>query len=53
VACAASRCGDSLLTTSLEQGDPSGTSDVNRVVEQHTITGGRVISLALLGVELP
>ena len=32
--------GDSLDTTSLGQGDPTGKPDENRVVEQHTITGG-------------
>ena len=32
--------GDSLDTTSLGQGDPTATPDVNRVVETHTITGG-------------
>lgn len=32
--------GDCLDTTSLGQGDPTETPDVNRVVEQHTITGG-------------
>ena len=32
--------GDTLDTTSLGQGDPTETPDVNRVVEQHTITGG-------------
>jgi hypothetical protein len=32
--------GDSLDTTSLGQGDPTETPDVNRVVETHTITGG-------------
>lgn len=32
--------GDTLETTSLGQGDPTETPDVNRVVEQHTITGG-------------
>lgn len=32
--------GDTLDTTPLGQGDPTETPDVNRVVEQHTITGG-------------
>ena len=32
--------GDALDTTSLGQGDPTETPDVNRVVEQHTIAGG-------------
>ncbi len=32
--------GDSLFTTSLGQGDPTDTPNINRVVEQHTITGG-------------
>jgi hypothetical protein len=32
--------GDSLDTTSRGQGDPTETPDVNRVVVQHTITGG-------------
>lgn len=32
--------GDRLDTTSLGQGNPSKIADVNRVVEQHTITGG-------------
>jgi len=32
--------GDALDMTSLGQGDPTETPDVNRVVEKHTITGG-------------
>ena len=32
--------GDSIDTTSLGQGDPTETPDVNLVMETHTITGG-------------